>query len=179
MTGIGGAESSSKHTPRAYPAPSGLVPVAVAAARADRGGLARVPREALASEVVGDAVPADALGRGVLGEEVQRLALERDLGLAVGPHDGPELEAGRRRGGALGRQRQPDRGAAARAANRSALLLGRAVEREALRVDENLADARDRRERDRVGARCTAALRLVRARARASAGAQSECREYC
>src|SRR5690349_22884360 len=140
MTGIGGAESSSKHTPRAYPAPSVLVPVVVAAAAgADGGRLAGrcdVPREALAAEVVGDAVPADALGRGVLGEEVQRLALVRHLALAVGPHDRPEVEAGRRRGIALGRQRQPDRDAAARAADHPALLLGRAVEREALGVED-------------------------------------------
>src|SRR5439155_22460602 len=99
IAGIGGAESSSKHTPRAYPARPVLVPVVVAAAAGARGrglaGRCDVPREARTAEVVGNAVPGDGLGRAVLGEAVEGLAAEGHLRLAVRAHDRAEAEPGR------------------------------------------------------------------------------------
>jgi len=139
-----------------------------------------VPGEAPAAELVGGAVARDLPRRAVGEETVERLTVEGDLGFAVGAHDRAELRHQARRRGRAGRalcerQRDPDGGAAGGAADGAALLLGRAVEGEALRVDEDGADARDRLQRDGVARRrrLRVARTAVGAAARAPAGAEA------
>src|SRR5262249_220878 len=136
------SEPASVTAAPAAPAAVAAAAAVAATARARRRGSSdpgrrrHVPGELLAAEVVLEPVAPAITGRVVLGERVERCAVQRDLRLAVRPHDGGQLRRERRGPGGLAvgdQQGLPERRAGAGGAQRLAigLLLAR-IERVAL-----------------------------------------------